>query len=138
MNATRALSAFHESGPVMVSASPLVTRATALVATITVHRCTGRAVRSKTRSSSRRSSVAVSSALRGSVRVKAMVALPGDHAYWFTSSGTSVSGQASPPSVRISQICATGSLPARWPRADTKLMCRPSGDHAGSESPFSP
>ena len=60
------------------------------------------------------------SALRGSVATNAIRALSGAHEWLETFSLESVSFHASPPSARITWICAFTSSPA--PRAETKLM----------------
>src|SRR5687767_15732399 len=65
----------------------------------------------------------------------------GDQAKLVTALRPSVSGVASPPSRRRSQICVRGSSPAGLPgvgRAARKASVRPSGDQAGDDSPRSP
>ncbi len=79
---------------------------------------------------------ASSSALRGSVDTNAMRALSGAHEYAVTFSLASVTVHASPPSARITWTCALTSSPV--PRADTKLIKRPLGDHCGWLSPLAP
>ena len=131
VNATRPPVPAHEIAPWMVKSVPLVMRVTAFEARSATHRCTGRAGRSYWRSSSRRSRADFSSAGTGSIVVKAIVLLSGAHAYCSTDSGDSVSGHDSPPSLRITHTWVLASWPFCFPRDETKLMCRPSGDQAG-------
>ena len=120
--ATWTLSGDHDSGPVIVSVSPEVTRVAALLATSTTHRWTRRYSSSNGFSSSRARTAVCSASLRGSVIVNAMVLESRDQAYCCTFSAPSVIDQASPPSDRITHRRLRGSSSPSGPRADTKLM----------------
>ncbi len=122
VSATCTLSGAHESGPVIVSSSPLVTRVAARLVTSTSQRWTRRYSSSNGRSSSRARIAVLSSADRGSVIVTAMVFASGDQAYCWMLSAPSVIDHASPPSARITHSRVFGSSSPCGPRADTKLM----------------